>query len=101
MEPQPAKDCVRKGSERIFYARNQGRSLKISCHTRVAHRSYPILSLQIHLINQTPGGLLCTGILLLIQVKFPPMVLALVVTERQNTPKITFSTAVSRPFYNV
>lgn len=32
---------------RIFYARNQGRSLKISCHPRVAYRSYPILSLQI------------------------------------------------------
>ena len=29
------------------------------------------------------------------------MVTALVVTERQNTPKITFFTAVSQPFYNV
>ena len=28
-------------------------------------------------------------------------VAALVVTERQNTPKITLFTAVSRPFYNV
>lgn len=47
------------------------------------------------------------GILLLInQPNFPPrvfelMVTALAVTERQNTPKTTFFTAVSRPFYNV
>jgi hypothetical protein len=41
---QPAKDYVQKGSER-FYARNQGRSLEISCHPRVAYRSYSILFL--------------------------------------------------------
>ena len=46
-----------------------------------------------------------TGTLLLITIEFSTeselMDLVLVAMERQNTPKITFFTAVSRPFYSV
>jgi len=57
------------------------------------------------LINQTPvDRLVRAGILLLIQrilhLGSGLVGVVLVVTKRQNTPKTTFFTAVSRPFYN-
>ena len=53
-----------------------------------------------YLTNQTLGGLFCTGILLLIQIKFPPSifelaVLALVVTDVKITKNHLFHCRIS------